>query len=91
MISNAQHRQTMTIALLQNHTLPYEDYFDDLEPVFRRFRGRPHWGKKHSLKAPQLRMLHPEWADFQAIRRELDPDGIFLNDYLRELFGEVDR
>lgn len=36
-------------------------------------------------------MLYPEWADFQAIRRELDPDGIFLNDYLRELFGEEDR
>ncbi|GAA1451228.1 D-arabinono-1,4-lactone oxidase [Nesterenkonia lacusekhoensis] len=91
MISNAQHRQTMTIALLQNHSLPYEDYFDDLEPVFREFRGRPHWGKKHSLKAPQLRMLYPEWADFQALRRDLDPDGIFLNDYLRELFGEEDR
>lgn len=91
MISNAQHRQTMTIALLQNNSLPYEGYFDDLEPLFRSFRGRPHWGKKHSLKAPQLRMLYPEWTDFQAVRRSLDPDGIFLNDYLRELFGEEDR
>lgn len=91
MISNAQHRQTMTIALLQNSSLPYEGYFDDLEPLFRSFRGRPHWGKKHSLKAPQLRMLYPEWTDFQAVRRSLDPDGIFLNDYLRELFGEEDR
>lgn len=66
-------------------------YFDDLEPLLRRFRGRPHWGKKHSLKAPQLRMLYPEWTQFQDIRRSVDPDDIFMNDYLRELFGEEER
>lgn len=93
MLSNAeagfrQDSPTMTIALLQNSTLPFEEYFDDLEPLFREFRGRPHWGKKHTMKAPQLRMLYPEWADFQEIRRSADPDGVFMNDYLRELFGE---
>lgn len=39
MISTAQRRETMTVALLQNNTLPFAEYFDDLEPLFRRFRG----------------------------------------------------
>ncbi|GAB3844565.1 D-arabinono-1,4-lactone oxidase [Nesterenkonia populi] len=88
MLSNAQDRSTMTIALLQNNTLPFKRYFDDVQPIFWDFGGRPHWGKKHTLKSGQLAELYPEWGTFQQIRRELDPDGVFMNDYLRELFGE---
>ena len=82
-------RPTMTIALLQNHTLPHEEYFGDLESLFRSYAGRPHWGKKHTLKAPQLRDLYPDWDAFQAVRQETDPDGIFMNEYLNQLFGET--
>lgn len=84
MLSNCNGRDTMTIALLQNDSLPYEEYFDDMEPVLRGFGGRPHWGKKHSLRAAELAELYPEWDRFQSIRRRLDPDGVFMNDYLTE-------
>jgi D-serine deaminase-like pyridoxal phosphate-dependent protein len=30
---------------------------------------------------------YPKWADFLRVRVELDPHGVFLNDYLRTLFG----
>ncbi len=94
LISNAEtvYRQgapTMTIALLQNNTLPYKAYFDDLEPLFRQFDGRPHWGKKHTLEAAELAPLYPGWERFQQIRQDMDPEGVFLNDYLRELFVET--
>lgn len=94
LISNAeseyrQGRPTMTIALLQNNTLPYKAYFDDLEPLFRQFDGRPHWGKKHTLEAADLAPLYPGWERFQQIRQDMDPEGVFLNDYLRELFVET--
>ncbi|GAA4926550.1 D-arabinono-1,4-lactone oxidase [Nesterenkonia rhizosphaerae] len=94
LISNAEtvYRQgapTMTIALLQNNTLPYKAYFDDLEPLFREFDGRPHWGKKHTLEAAELAPLYPGWERFQQIRQDMDPEGVFLNDYLRELFVET--
>lgn len=79
----------MTIALLQNNTLPYKAYFDDLEPLFRQFDGRPHWGKKHTLEAADLAPLYPGWERFQQIRQDMDPEGVFLNDYLRELFVET--
>lgn len=58
-----------------------------IEPIFRRHGGRPHWGKLHSLKGPDLAALYPRWTDFLEIRRELDPEGRLLNPYLRTLFG----
>jgi FAD/FMN-containing dehydrogenase len=87
-LSPACGRQTVTISLHQNAPLPYQAYFDDIEPIFRSFGGRPHWGKKHSLTANELRPLYPEWDRFQAVRRELDPDGVFLSDPLRRLLED---
>lgn len=80
-------RDSVTIAVLQNNQLEYKKYFADIEPIYRSYDGRPHWGKKHTLKAKDLQQLYPEWDKYMKIRKQLDPDGIFLNDYLRELFG----
>jgi FAD/FMN-containing dehydrogenase len=65
----------------------YDYLVNDLGPVFRRHGGRPHWGKLHDLAAPQLQALYPRFADFQALRRRLDPDGRLLNPHLAKLFG----
>ncbi|ROR72597.1 D-arabinono-1,4-lactone oxidase [Bogoriella caseilytica] len=85
LLSNCYERDTMTIALLQNTTLPYQDYFDDMEPVLLDGGGRPHWGKKHTRTGEHLRAMYPEWDTFREWRERLDPDGVLLNDYLREL------
>lgn len=86
-LSPAHGRDTVTISLHQNATLPWRDYFDDIEPIFREFGGRPHWAKKHRATASQLAPLYPEWHDFLGVRARLDPDGVFLTPYLRQLFG----
>ncbi|MEU6076252.1 D-arabinono-1,4-lactone oxidase [Micromonospora sp. NPDC047074] len=88
-LSNAYGRPTVTIACLQNTSLPYEEYFRDMEAVFRHYGGRPHWGKKHWLTARDLRPLYPRWDDFQAVRRRLDPDGVFLSRDLARLLEEA--
>jgi FAD/FMN-containing dehydrogenase len=88
MLSTCYGRPTMTIALLQNNTLPYEPYFSDLEPMLQAFGGRPHWGKKHTMAGARLAARYPEWEAFHSVRRRLDPDGVFLNDHLRALLGE---
>ncbi|MFT2010939.1 D-arabinono-1,4-lactone oxidase [Pontibacter sp. 13R65] len=80
-------RDSVTIALLQNSELEYQKYFDDMEPIFRDFGGRPHWGKKHSLQAKQLQALYPKWDAFLKVRKQLDPDGLFLNGYLKKILG----
>lgn len=69
----------------------YRDDFSFLyslvEPIFRRYEGRPHWGKLHTLRGQQLAALYPRWKDFLAVRQELDPEGRMLNPYLKGLFG----
>ncbi len=65
----------------------YRPYFDLIEPIFWKYGGRPHWGKVHSLGAKELSALYPRFADFQALRAELDPEGRMLNEHLRRLFA----
>jgi FAD/FMN-containing dehydrogenase len=86
-LSTNYERSSVTISLHQNNSLPYQAYFADLEPILRAYGGRPHWGKKHTLLAAELRPLYPCWEQFQHIRQRLDPQGLLLNTYLRDLFG----
>lgn len=60
--------------------------FDLIEPIFRRYEGRPHWGKLHSLGARDFAALYPRWRDAAALRQELDPSGRMLNAHLRRVF-----
>jgi FAD/FMN-containing dehydrogenase len=86
-LSTAHARNTVTISLLQNAALPFEEYFNDIEPVFRSYGGRPHWGKHHNLRAKELKEIYPMWDAFLRIRERMDPGKVFLNRYLRDLFG----
>ena len=80
-------RDTMSIAVHRYFNEDFEPYFRTLEPILRKYQGRPHWGKLNTLGKEELRALYPRWDDFVAVRREIDPQGRFLNDYLRTLFG----
>jgi FAD/FMN-containing dehydrogenase len=69
---------------------PGDDYWPYLRAVDRllgEFGARVHWGKLHFLTREQLAARYPQSERFIAIRRELDPEGIFLNDHLRPLFA----
>jgi FAD/FMN-containing dehydrogenase len=50
-------------------------------------RGRPHWGKWHTLEAAELRGLYPRWDDFTALRGELDPGGLFGSPAVDRVLG----
>jgi len=84
-LSPAYGRDTVTISLHHNAGLPYEEYFNAVESIFRKYNGRPHWGKKHSLTAKELQELYPEWNKFQRIRENFDPEGVFLSPYMKDL------
>jgi FAD/FMN-containing dehydrogenase len=81
-------RDSVSISLHHNAGLPFNEYFSDIEPIFIQYGGRPHWAKKHNLKAKELRKLYPEWEKFHHIRRILDPIGFFMNRHLKELFDD---
>ncbi|HET7320884.1 MAG TPA: D-arabinono-1,4-lactone oxidase, partial [Longimicrobiaceae bacterium] len=86
-LSPCYGRETVTISVHQSAPLGFWPYFEAMEEIYADYGGRPHWGKKHSLRGEQIRKLYPEFHQFAEVRQRLDPDGIFLNGYFRELFG----
>jgi len=80
-------RDSVHISVHQYVGMPFERYFDAVQAICLNHGGRPHWGKVHSLAAPQLARLYPRWDDFLALREKMDPRGRFLTPYLRGLFG----
>ena len=86
-LSPAYQRRSAYIAMHMYRGMPYRSYFAAIEEIFKRYQGRPHWGKMHTRTAAELAELYPRWHDFQRIRTRLDPQGMFLNGYLRALFG----
>ncbi|WP_020186950.1 D-arabinono-1,4-lactone oxidase [Methylopila sp. 73B] len=59
----------------------------EMDEILDRFEARPHWGKHHFMSPQRLERLYPRYDAFKKIRREIDPDGVFLNDHLRALFA----
>jgi FAD/FMN-containing dehydrogenase len=64
----------------------YWDYLRSVDRLLAEFSARVHWGKLHFLTPERLHALYPEADAFINARRELDPEGRFLNDHLAELF-----
>ncbi len=86
-LSPAYQRDSAYIAVHMYRGMPYTDYFRQCEAIYQNYQGRPHWGKLHTLDHRTLAQLYPHWSDFLRVRSQLDPQGILLNDYLRELLG----
>lgn len=84
-LSPAHGRDSAYIAVHMFEGMPYEAYFDAVEAIFRRYGGRPHWGKLHKLGHAELSRLYPLWDDFWAVQKQLDPTGMFLNAHLRRI------
>jgi len=86
-LSPAYGRDSAYIAVHMYRGMPYRDYFAAVEEVYQRYDGRPHWGKMHTLGPETLAARYPHWHDFRRVRARLDPQGVFLNDYLRHLLA----
>jgi FAD/FMN-containing dehydrogenase len=65
----------------------YWDYLRSVDALLAQFAARVHWGKLHFLDSERLHALYPEAGEFIAVRREIDPEGVFLNDHLRPLLA----
>jgi FAD/FMN-containing dehydrogenase len=65
----------------------HDEYFRNLEKVFIKYGGRPHWGKIIYLDANDFSNLHPKMNDFKKLRDELNPMRRFSNNYLEKIFN----
>ena len=86
-LSPAYERESAFIAVHMYKGMPYQAYFSRMEEIFARYEGRPHWGKMHNMTAERLHQVYPHLQNFLDVRAELDPQGLFVNDYLARLFG----
>ncbi len=86
-LSPFYERDSVTISIHQYHKQEYAKLFQGVEQIFRKYEGRPHWGKLHTLAANDLEALYPRWQDFCDVRKRLDPGAKLLNPFLRKLFG----
>lgn len=84
-LSPAYQRDSVYIGVHMYKGMEYKTYFDAMETIFKKYNGRPHWGKMHTRTAKELSQLYPMWNKFQEIRNQLDPNGLFMNDYLKKL------
>lgn len=66
----------------------YQPFWDLLAP----FDFRCHWAKfkpaaDSTLGYAYLKKQYPKWDDFLALREEMDPDQLFINDYWKGYFN----
>jgi FAD/FMN-containing dehydrogenase len=86
-LSSNYRRPTTVISVSGQPGRDYWPYLRAVDRLLGEFDARVHWGKLHFLTREQLAERYPESERFIAIRRELDPEGVFLNDHLRPLFA----
>jgi len=86
-MSPFHHMDSITLSVSGGPGIDYWEYLKDVDIILRRYGSRPHWGKLHFLDTDDVSALYPRAEDFRALRRKLDPEGRFLNDHLRMLFG----
>ncbi|NVD37528.1 FAD-binding protein [Ensifer sp. HO-A22] len=86
-ISPFYQQDSITLSVSGEPGTDYWEYLKDVDTILRQYGSRPHWGKLHFLGADDVSALYPRAGDFRALRAKIDPEGRFLNDHLRQLFG----
>ncbi|WP_337268576.1 D-arabinono-1,4-lactone oxidase [Oryzifoliimicrobium ureilyticus] len=81
------HQDSITLSVSGGPGIDYWPFLRDVDLILRRYNSRPHWGKMHFLDTHDVTELYPRAHDFRTLRRELDPQGRFLNEHIRMLLG----
>ena len=92
----------LSMASDHQHTV-YISFFADSKDLFKpgvwdvfrayhdfmieKYKARPHFGKIHFLTFAQMNRIYPRFSDFLEVKKWLDPNNIFSNDYSRRLFS----
>jgi L-gulono-1,4-lactone dehydrogenase len=66
---------------------PSDAAMGEIHEALQPFHYRFHWGKVSLVGRSEIRERFPHWDDFDRLRRQWDPDGVFLNPYLENFFG----
>ncbi|MDO4232936.1 MAG: D-arabinono-1,4-lactone oxidase [Lautropia sp.] len=86
-LSPFYERDSVTVSVSGEPGLDYWNYLLAVDRILRDYDARPHWGKMHFLTGEDVVRLYPRAGDFRRLRRQLDPEGFFLNEHLSPLLG----
>jgi FAD/FMN-containing dehydrogenase len=86
-LSAQSGRDTTSISVSGEIGRDYFPFLRAVDEALQPFSARPHWGKLHFLDRSRVERLYPDFERFQKIRKEMDPDDLFLNPHLSDLFG----
>jgi FAD-linked oxidoreductase len=88
-LSQFYKRPGAAISVHNFHDKPYMPYFAEMEAIFDRYQGRPHWGKLHTKTEQEFAALYPQWEAFKEVRQRLDPNRRFINEHLEPIFSAI--
>jgi len=64
------------------------EVFERFEPLMKQLGGRPHWGKNYTITREEAMQLYPStYKRFCDVRDALDPNRVFANSMLTDLFA----
>ncbi|SCB32249.1 D-arabinono-1,4-lactone oxidase [Rhizobium multihospitium] len=86
-ISPQSGRDSTSISVSGEIGRNYDPFLRAVDEALRPLAARPHWGKLHFLDRERIRALYPNYDRFQSVRHEMDPQNLFLNRHLAELFA----
>lgn len=86
-LSPCHGRPGVAISVVREHESDFWPALRAADAILDKYDGRPHWGKMHFLTRARLERLYPQYDAFKRLRREYDPNDMFLNDQLRPLFA----
>lgn len=78
--------QTCMLQIVTNYGTDCMQYLNQLEEYFLSLGSRPHWGKTFNVDLDFAKLYGDNLTHFAAIRDEMDPEGLLLNDFMRKVF-----
>lgn len=85
-LSPTQGKETAFLAFHMYKGMNDGPYFKWVHKLMEKYGGRPHFGKMNDLTSEKLQKLYPDVERFLEIRRQFDPDALFMSQYMKQLF-----
>ena len=88
-MSNEYETDTCHITVLMYNPSLYNWnlYTNEFYKATLKYKGRPHWGKSFNMTPEEVDELYPKFQEFLNVRKRLDPNGVFLNQLMKDTFG----
>jgi L-gulono-1,4-lactone dehydrogenase len=81
------HGSCMIEILTFTGTAGYDSFFAELGRTWKSLGGRPHWAKLIYDPHDMAALYGENMVRFRRVRDQLDPQGVFMNDFLTEVLG----